>query len=153
MPLLHVPSLKVIPSPITEPNFIVTIFRLIAFSFVFASSLVSASIDPRHLTLPLPATATPATMATTGTGTEEDVSPPTKRVRMNPADIKDGTGQSGVGAGAQSSQGGPSSSRPAECSHTRVSAAGPHACHMAGACACACACAAPRAAEGHTQPG
>ena len=111
MPLL--PSLKVTPSPITEPNFSVTIFRPIAFSFVFASSLVSASIDPRHLSLPLPATATPTTMATTGTGTEEDVSPPTKRVRMNPADIKDGTGQSGVGAGARSSQGGPSSaSRP-----------------------------------------
>lgn len=53
-------------------------------------------------------------MATTGTGTEEDVSPPTKRVRMNPAVIKDGTDQSDGGAGAQSSQGGPSSaSRPA----------------------------------------
>ena len=52
-------------------------------------------------------------MATTGTGTEEDVSPPTKRVRMNPADMKDGAGQIDGGAGAQSSQGGPSSaSRP-----------------------------------------
>ena len=96
-----------------QNQIIATIFRLIACSFVFASSLVSASIDPRHLSSPLPATATPTTMATTGTGTE-DVSPPTKRVRMNPADIKDGTGQSDGGAGAQSSQGGPSSaSRPA----------------------------------------
>mmetsp|Transcript_753 Transcript_753/g.2106 ORF Transcript_753/g.2106 Transcript_753/m.2106 type:complete len:522 (-) Transcript_753:480-2045(-) len=52
-------------------------------------------------------------MATTGTGTE-DVSPPTKRVRMNPADIKDGPGQSDGATGARSSQDGPSSaSRPA----------------------------------------
>ena len=86
-------------------NTIATIFRSLGLAFIFAWAFVSASIDPqrnlnpsrrhRHLTTLI----TPPTMASTdGTGTTEDTSPPTKRVRMNPSDTKDSRDQSSQGA-------------------------------------------------------